>query len=404
MYEILSFLDTPDLYACFSTCRGLKHILTYQSGIWGRNVNLSGNLAKIERRWKRLYSFLRGKQVHSLSLSMKSPCPVSMWKSSTLRSTFPFSTLYSLHYSGAGNEGGHLDLMVWQDWVSQCKRLKVLHFVNTARQGSLTLEEGTPLTSCRLAELELENLPYPGVNRQEDALIRVVSKARRLRLTTYSDAERIRSMVEAAKETLEDLEILVLHESGDTVNLERRIEAVVLSSVQRLSVRWEQSSIPFVLQAPQAKKLALHLSQPREDGTFTHDLLQSCASTLTDLAYHSPSPLAAQELDRALPTLAVCERLSISFAHSASVPALWARLEEQSDKDSRSALLPRLSQLSISGDRTLRGGEVIRLLRHRQSSDLPSIDELSLSSCTDIHQEAVARLRKMVPRFSFSSC
>jgi hypothetical protein len=188
--------------------------------LWSSPPYLCNDFNVLERRWAVLSRLTKGGKIRSLKMRILDDFRTidefqRRWKQSIVFKTFPFETLQEFHYSGYSMI---IDGLIW-DTITQCTDLKAIQwqsfFLRAYSQPSSNYEipqkeptdymypiQGTPLANCKLDTFRIF------VNYQlilDEAYLDLLSNVKRLHIKQGTDWKRLSTILDGAKDTLEDL-------------------------------------------------------------------------------------------------------------------------------------------------------------------------------------------------------
>ncbi|UZJ56095.1 hypothetical protein CBS101457_005415 [Exobasidium rhododendri] len=416
LIEMFSYLDRPDLMRCVQTCKRWQLVTSRSQALWREHVTLRGTMKQINAQWTRICGLAGGPKVRSISLCV-SPAPGLSWQEFRLSKQFPSETLEKFEYSykiGAKTDrlgdDTSFNQSVWRS-ICTCKQLRSIRWSIARRHPrsdvSFIVKASDNLRSCRLEEFIFET---DDRLRLDESFVEVLSEAKRIHLSNPIAESRMREILSAAKDTLEELHLVgVLRKptSLDSSWVPSGFETPIgMGRLRTYQAHYHfdkySKAVVYNLRAPQVSSLSF-----AGEGMTDHTLIESCMDNVIRLEYVGSSTVN-NDLFRSRPLhLPLCEDLSLHFNVDDEFSTLMSVFERArtigTTADIVNKALPRLNHLQISCARELTGGEMVKLLASRGRLQLAPLNTLVLSSCSNLHPASVAWLRKHVTAFSMQN-
>lgn len=424
LLEVFCYLDATQVIVCQSVCRRWKDVTTSNPVLWRNSPVLKGSLEQLAAKLKKLYSMTGGGRVRSLSLVFVGDPPTGerrrmsasqRWRGLNMDLLLPLNSLEEFNCTNAHQE---IEQQLWAA-LCRCRCLKILRWrcgeASSASRHALYETKGSPMADCRLQELVFIGRHQC---RFDDRFADLLREARKIHVEAIGTRWSMRGVLEAAKDTVEDLclknvsDCMLGLSPHDPWEYMLPAEPAQERTVEMKSLRRFEGSLP-VARSTEEARYRIDASTIKELITTEVDaaivsMMHGSRRSVVELAYVAHRDVDVDtfdDFDFLLEDLSSCESLSMDMNHFVKGRlGVWDKIRIDHctrDKDVR-LLLPRLTSLIIRKDEALTGGELVTLIKYRSRFGLPPLQKLVLNGCINVSAEAVAWLRQHVPNFAFS--
>jgi hypothetical protein len=440
LINIFGYLDSNDLRACGYTCQQWQHVTLSNATLWAKGVKLRGDQDQMDMQWKTIHEGLEECKPKALSMEhwREYTQPWPKWSGFDLSRTFPCDSIEEFHYKATHLSG--LDQDLWNTLL-QCTRLRVLHFSvdDIDCYCDFSIGNNSKLINCRLDDFLVSF--NESVFKLNDGLIRVLSKARRIRLDVIYDDSELRQLLATAKDTLEDL---CLDREPQAANSyyngyagyydddDEEEDALEQESEEEEEEawdndEWEQEQAdpvnqtivltrlasftgyiprPLKIEAPRLTKLDLHIIRPKDLNVLKTWGTQS----LIDFSCHVSDSVSGrryltQNLYSSLVYLPNCQSLSIDLGYMSrynpDLDDIGGAREFWTAFLSDHMVLSNLKRLTIiDKDKTLSPDDLLSFVQARRRLGVP-LEELVLVDFERFPVQAISRLQHLIPRLVY---
>jgi hypothetical protein len=410
-----SYLDVHDLICCMKTCKRWHGITNRTQVLWRSHISLKGTMKQIDAKWTKICNLAGGPKLRSMSLTIISSKEAT-WNASKLSKVFPSESLERFEYvcgKDTDKSAGRIPTDFHQSvWLSLCT-CKRLQGINWSVKGGATdaIDRFVVHPVGDLDHLRLEEFYFSmsGPIRLDRSFVKVLSRAKRIRLQSPIAESRMRDILLASSETLEELHIvgalkaLTRPDNGLTESVREASPPIVMKKLQAFQAQRlrDRHSAPAVynLIAPDVTSIRFQGA-----GMTDNTLIASCMDKLVRLEYVGGDTINLDLFQGRPLQLPRCESLSVQFNVDDELSSVLQSFKigrvGRITEDMVNEAFPSLKHLHVSCTGALTGGEMAKFTISRKRLGLASLEKLTLSCCPNLHPTSVAWLRGHVAHFA----
>jgi hypothetical protein len=446
LFTIFSHLETRGILTVRQTCKSWNVVVSESPALWSKKVLLIGSTEQVDRQWTKLKNRMGTSKVQSLVFHLKEKeeelhrywvprfTRVVAFSSFTLLQSLDLS-FKDLDYC-TQEDLDYFHEAMWE-FVQSCSQLKVLRLKTVTEQFHFMVK-ATPLAGCRLRVLDLS------FDRDErcyctfdDEFYSVLQEVKELLLDCYVSYKALHHMLDAAKDTLEKLDI-VYSPTESTYSEDSLLEdhePIIWNKERALNMRrltYFSGAVPisyFKLKMPllatmkayaNSKIIDLYQNSLEEVHYGFWLCLECCRTNDRDRNHVRDHPCehkqactndeqVAQFRSRFF-KLPKCHTLTMNFSLMVSKRQMDICKALTLQCDGGPDILANLKHLTImntiwydfpKGTRFFTGQDLLTFLDMRRDRALPDLESLKLIRCPNFSLQSLVQIKQMVQHFSY---